>query len=474
MRRAPGRPLPSRVQDIASVKINDSTKALIVELLALVRARFGTVTGLIRHAMTAAASERPGWGAGSPTERRHLQAAKGAVSKFLGSSAQHAPSWADTEWIVRACVEGDEHVTVLARIAGHWCAATGETWPPGYTGCVDHGGGDGGVRLTDPETAPDDATRAQLYRERWEAADAELAQLRTERRQLQPQASVTARCLIDLARRAHSAEVTVRRQHDELATAHALLTAERYSHLTQADTDRTRANRRLRAAEERVEETYHHIAVLVAHLITTRPEGSDLDSVELLPVLGLALDAELLDLLDPPISPTAGGIGRWLVVYLRTTLILAHELRVDAAFPNLPEEELATLIVHGQPPTKDTLRAVIAVHPMLRAYGPALLRSAEIERAGTQPTLVPVDLRSPRTQRRQDADTIRFPSPNNRHTPPSSHAFINTAAPHHIPTRPDRQVTVAELFARHNTPTPPRRRARHQRDPAADTSTDTA
>src|SRR5690348_10088284 len=129
---------------------------------------------MIRFAM--GEPDRPVWASGSPDNKRHLASAGSAVAKFLGKAAEQAPDWPTVAWIVRTCVPPDEQDPLLARMAGRWCAATGESWPSGYIGAVDRGGKIV-EHLTDPEQAPDDATRVRLYQQLLNNAERRIAEL---------------------------------------------------------------------------------------------------------------------------------------------------------------------------------------------------------------------------------------------------------------------------------------------------------
>jgi hypothetical protein len=385
-----GRGLPTDIAHFSSKKLTTEAKQLIVVLLDLIRIEHGTLVALIRHAMTA--EDKPYWAAGDPDNETNVRTAKSTVSKFLGRSAVQPPDWPTVAWIVRACVADEHRARVLAQLAGLWCDATGIDWPPGYVGALSRDG-DKQV-ITDPDDAPDDATRAQLYKERGDALAADLAravvaqdELRRRLHEREQELLMLSDCLGTVGRR-----LTQLEQRDNHPPTVPPMSFEAYLALSRGEAPSNEVLSvkdrmdslvlRATAAETRVRELVHFVAILVAHARVTAQLGHPRrgpGSASVVPVPGLGLDAELLSLLNPPVDPTASPTSRWLAVYLRTALVAEHGSEVRLAVPG-EEAEVIDLVDHARLPSRAAMREITRLHPMLRAFGPVLLQAVLAER----------------------------------------------------------------------------------------------
>lgn len=448
-RRNTGRGLPTDITQFSNPRLPDPAKSLIVALCDLITIRPGTLVDLIRQAM--AAPDKPAWAVGDPSNAAHVRSAKSAASKFLGRAATAPPDWPTVAWIVGACVDAEHQEPLLARLAGRWCEATGLAWPPGHTGRLLRG--DQSRTITTPEDAPDDATKARLLeqqlaelRSQLEAA-AQREKLLTDLLEASDQrALMLSDCLGHVGKRIGQMEAKDREQPRlSYATYLAVSRGEDPAAQVASLTDRMdELVDKARIAEQRAAELQHHLAIVIAHLVTSQRSSSHgptaaLDSASVLPVLGLGLDPELLTLLDPPAGITRlSHTAAWLAMYLRTVLIAAHGHQVAEAIPTV-SSEVSALVESARLPSRAVLREITRVHPLLRAYGPALLQKVLAEdRILAEAPTIPLA--------RAAGGTLRPVSPN-----PAGY-FRPSMTPAQtgrvVPDR--RQVTVAELLALHD------------------------
>ena len=376
-RRRVGRKLPSDPSQLTSRKLNEDAKILIVRLLALAEQRYGSLVELIRHAMTQ--PDRPYWAVGSPDDDKSVVKAKSAVSKFLGRSANQVPDWGTVEWIANHCVEPGEREALVAELAGQWFQATDGVRPRGYTG--DLSVGEIKQAIVDPERAPDDATKARLYREKAEWLEAELR--KQDERNL-----MLAESLGIVGNHVKKLEGELGAWHTrwtESAQDEAVTLIQRAQDLTRRA---ERAERQARRSSERVQLLSHYLAVLVAHLTLNQESISRTDIGEVFPMAGIEPNHELMEMLTPPVNPSANRLTQWLAVYLRTLVFVQQRLVSRKHVRDRIEPRILDLVQEGRLPDRATVRDLTSEHPLQRAFSLKLLEQITNDMAGDTSSVV--------------------------------------------------------------------------------------
>jgi gas vesicle protein len=353
----PGRKLPRDPTELTNRKLNEDAKVLIIRLLALIEDRYGSVVELIRHAMTQ--TDRPYWAVGSLDDAKCVRAAKSAASKILGRSATQVPDWGTVQWIANHCADPGEREALVADLAGRWYQAMGEQWPPGYTGTLSMGEIE--QTIVDPEQAPDDATKARMYREKVEQLEAELR--KQDQRNL-----MLAESLGIVGNHVKKLEGELGAWHarwTESAQDEAVTLMQRVEELTRRA---ERAERKARRSSERVQLLSHYLAVLVAHLTLNQDSISHADIREVLPMAGIEPNHELMEMLTPPVNPSANRLTQWLAVYLRTLVFVQQRLVSRKHVRDQVEARILDLVWDGRLPDRGTIRDLTSEHPLQRAF----------------------------------------------------------------------------------------------------------
>ncbi|MBP2331064.1 hypothetical protein JOF56_011449 [Kibdelosporangium banguiense] len=381
---------------------------LITELTNAAAARFGQLSTFFYELMSW--PDKPSWLLATPEVRKAKDAARREGGKRLGRSANKLPDWQTVSCVAKYCLPESERQEILPRWAGWWMSYQKDSTarPPGYTGPVNSDG----IYLpplADPAQAPDVATCVRLFqRERVELEkklEQTLVQLVAVRYELANREAELVRTLTDRdeLRQVHQAIATELSLKDsQIAQLSATITSLKASrdrvaavHEARAHALRTELAEQTVAAQQSQEtelETRQNTALILAHCAGL--PGGPASGENVLPVKVTARAPALDELLRNRFAPTATPSARRLAAYLRAHLTMAAVPNADLAARGVSGPELASLLRARQLPSTKQLDALIDCCPLIAEHGRILLDEARagelIEKFAGEPRQVTV------------------------------------------------------------------------------------